>query len=100
MIEGSAGGNSRASISEVYPHRFCRLLARLLNKFLYGHSQTRTSSLLLDVLYETSLTEAEQNALSYYGQSRVSEQLPGTCFVSSSLATLALENHLFSGILR
>ena len=50
-IEGSAkGGGSRSSLSEVYPHRFCRLLARLLNKFLYGQSHTRTSSLLVDVL--------------------------------------------------
>merc|ERR1711994_1029859 len=37
-----------------------------------------------------SLTDAEQNALSYVGQSRVSEPLPGTHFVSSSLSTLAL----------
>ena len=44
VIEGSVKGKSRASISEVYPNRFCRLLARLLNKFFYGHSHTRTSS--------------------------------------------------------
>ena len=81
VIEGSVKGQSRASISEVYPYRFCRLLARLLNKFFYGHSHTRTSSLILDVLYSASLTDAEQNALSYFGQSRVSEPLPGTYFV-------------------
>ena len=81
---------SRASLSEVYPSRFCRLLAKLLNKFLYGQSSSRTSSLLIDVLSSASLTDAEQNALSYFGQSRVGEQLPGTSFVSSSLASLAL----------
>ena len=42
------------------------------------------------MLYASSLTDAEQNALSYFGQSRVSEELPGTCFVASSLAALAL----------
>ena len=74
IIEGSVkGGGSRASVSEVYPARFCRLLARLLNKFFYGQSHARTSSLLIDVLYTASLTDTEQNALSYYGQSRVSE---------------------------
>ena len=42
------------------------------------------------MLSSASLTDAEQNALSYFGQSRVGEQLPGTSFVSSSLASLAL----------
>ena len=44
----------------------------------------------MDVLYSASLTDAEQNALSCFGQSRVSEPLPGTHFVSSSLSTLVL----------
>ena len=92
VLEGSVEGKSRASISEVYPQRFCRLLARLLHKFLYGHSHTRTSAFLIDVLYSVSLTDAEQNALSYFGQSRVSEPLPGTHFVASSLSALASGN--------
>merc|ERR1711994_1060218 len=93
MRTRSSKDPSRANL-ELLSQKFiltvvCRLLARLLNKFLYGHSHTRTSSFLIDVLYSASLTDSEQNALSYFGQSRVSEPLPGTHFAASSLSALA-----------
>ena len=51
IIEGKTPGHgARSKISEVYPWRFCRHLARLVCRFLYNFDDVRTRSFLSSLL--------------------------------------------------